>query len=767
MSTFEQSRGLFVQTHFTIIEIDLPVVEGECTISGLPGFGTPLSCDQPSNATKTYKFTQVGAPFDIPESGVLRLVKSISETPARLNTGKGLAGRGTASISFVDMENKDPNPDAPAVDSTVISQGSFLSKLAARNELTNKPIRIKNYRKEIDGSIDLENGAETRHYIIESMNSMKNNEWSIKCKDELSRVNLGDSVWPLPLDGELRASADDSQLTFDVDSTVTYLVGDTVRIGEELIKISAVSNIGTGSAQIQTASRGLPIVYTNTISRTVKESHEAGDEIYVCEVSDDERLDDLLERILIDVGVGASFIPKSEWIAEIDLWQPNARINTLWLESVSTDEVLESILTDYMIDMWFDPVAREIKIAAISQWQESTSSVVENSEINYQSITKQRVEELRSTRALVIYDKRFLATDDTVENFKRASLFKRVGLEVDALFGEPKTKRFEFSSLLNKDQADLLVNRWVNRYVNPFRYTWTTPERKLNFNTGDVVDLISSADSGFNGLPSSSSRCQIMSIKPNYKTDGRDYTVEGLSYEPVFDVGAEVIITGIVFDVNLYIQYAGAPSQPVELTFIIDANSGSTGNSIPSFKAGAFPAGSKIIIIMINGADLQARGGNGGNGGSYSDEGGEVIIEPPTNGTDGGVVYDAEGVDTDIYFSGPTPSVTYPVADGFIRAPSGGDGGFDASPSVGGNGGDGGNGRFVGTGGSFGVSDPGGNNGAAGDNGSEDGTSLGIDGSNNNAFGGTKGKGVIDSGATVTFFGDTPARYVNGGGDHV
>ena len=71
MSTFEETRLLFEQTHFTIIEIDLPVVEGACTISGEPGFGTPLSCDQPSDAVKTYKFAEVDSPI-LPGSGIYR-----------------------------------------------------------------------------------------------------------------------------------------------------------------------------------------------------------------------------------------------------------------------------------------------------------------------------------------------------------------------------------------------------------------------------------------------------------------------------------------------------------------------------------------------------------------------------------------------------------------------------------------------------------------------------------------------------------------------
>ena len=115
MSSFEITRSQFNQQHFTVVEIDLPVVNGTCTISNQPGYGTPLSCDQSSDGIKTYKFTDVNAPI-LPESDILRVIKSISETPAKLQQGKGLASRGTASISSQkqpDNERRNYVRDSP------------------------------------------------------------------------------------------------------------------------------------------------------------------------------------------------------------------------------------------------------------------------------------------------------------------------------------------------------------------------------------------------------------------------------------------------------------------------------------------------------------------------------------------------------------------------------------------------------------------------------------------------------------------------------
>ena len=88
---------------------------------------------------------------------------------------------------------------------------------------------------------------------------------------------------------------------------------------------------------------------------------------------------------------------------------------------------------------------------------------------------------------------------------------------------------------------------------------------------------------------------------------------------------------------------------------------------------------------------------------------------------------------------------------------------------ISGDGGRGGDGRTPGGGGEVGVvvgfvSEP----GDHGQSGEIDGTGTGwgLDGVDNGAFGGLKGSGIIDGGATVALFGDTPARYINGAGDH-
>mgnify|MGYP003673216720 CR=1 FL=1 len=765
MSIFDDTRTEFSQQHFTIVEIDLPVVEGECTISGEGGFGTPKTCDQSTTGIKTYKFTQVDAPL-LPESGILRIIKSINETPAELQPGKGLASRGTASITMVDVLG-DPNPFAPAVIANGEGTGLYLAKLAARNEVSGKNIRIKNYRLPADGStVDLVNGAQTRHYILESLNPSKSGSWTFNAKDELSRVDLEETVWPLPTKSFINATTNDSQPTIFVDTDEAILVNDTLRVGEEFMK---VINVGSGSIVVQT--RGTQIVYTNLLTETIKEAHSTDDSIFICEISDNELIADLLERILLDVGVDASYIPKDAWDKEMLKWHPTTRVNTLWYESEDTNKVLETILTYYMIDMWFDPIARLIKLSAISAWQPSQSiQLIEGNQIDFQTVSKKRAEQLRATRAVVVYNKPFLATSDSIENFRKSATYTRTDLESSDLFGKPKVKKFDSNRFIDRDGAILLTNRYVNRFIDPNYFTWTTQESKLTFNVGDVVDKFTSAATGFDGLPTSTSRAQILAIKPRYTKVGREYSVKALSYEPLFETGSEVPQTGATDKLNLHVL-AGRPPEIVELVITFDGViASSTSTSIPAITVGDFAAGSKLIIILANGAKISGKGGDGGQGeGIYQDGQDDEVIMPPRNGTNGGIAFlGREGVEVDIHFTGDTSAISsnYPLADGFLLAPSGGDGGF-RSTFVGddvfsGKGGDGARGQEYGSPGlageTFGTAQEG-SDGAVN-------TAFGINGVGNAAVGGLVGKGIVDNGGVINLIPSGTSRYINGGGDH-
>ena len=773
MATFEATQSQRVQHHFEVLEIDLPVITGTCTIGAVNGYGTPLTCDQTwTGEYKTYKFTNENAP--ILKGEHWRVIKSISENPTELQPSKGLSSRGSLSITFDDFNKQDPNTSAPGVTDAVKSQGTFFGKLAARQIFENKQVRLKLYRVEADGTIDLANGAQTRSYIANTLSLGSDGSWKLECKDVLSLANLGDKSWPIATQSTVRLDVNASTTTIPVDSDTDYSSAFAVRIGDEFLEVTSVTNNLAPSTTLTVATRGGNIsapVSGVLLTRTSADSHTAGDEVFICDLSDNETIDSLLTRILVDSDFDVTLIPAAEWAAEVAEWHANDKINTLHSESESVNKVLNRILTGFLMDLWFSTTENKAKLSAISAWKESSALLTEGKEINAYSIKKSANESIRATRALIVYDKNNLADSNDTANYKKASQFADSTLIGPELYTKHKDKIFDNNFLLGKDAADLLVQRYVSRFkFTPFTRSFTGDERFLNYKTGDVVDLITTIDQGFDGLTSSNIRGQILKIKPKYSKDGRTYDIKAMTYEAAFNTGSEIVLNSPLNVVNLYIL-AGAPSSTVELTFVLD---GSYSSGAVSIRAGEFAAGSKIIIILANGFNGQAQGGNGGRGQGveYDPETASYIFLNPTNGTSGGIVYDAQGINTDIYFSGATPSTTYPTADGYIRAPSGGAGGLDATGTApnytSGNGGNGGDGRAAGFGGSAGGASVGIATGVTGSNGEIDGTGSGwgVNGANNGAVGGAAGSGIIDSGATVILYGDTPTRYINGNGDH-
>jgi hypothetical protein len=772
---FNDTLKSYDQEHFTIIEIDVPAVSGTCTLGSNPGFGTALTCEQPPNTTKTYRFTTENAPL-LPVSEVYRCVTSINENTAELQSGRGLALSASLSISLDDFKG-DPNPLAPAVNATIKAQGTFFGKLAARNILQNRPLRIINYRI-VDGQLpDLDNDGEIRHYFVETFASAGAGKWKIKGKDELAKLEFGDKEWPPTVGGFLRQGIDNITTTFPVDSVVQYESGMYIRINKEICQISSVSNIGQSNASVTVFSRS-PVT---ALTSSERDSHNAGDEIFICKGYNNAKITDVLYDIITESGIPPERIPFADWEAEIDQWHNQTRVTTLFAEAEDSNDQLKRMLTSYMVDMWFDPVERLIRLSAISVWRGSSTTLSEGVEINYDSVKVNQEEGLRATDSVVVYDKPFKARNDDIENYRKVSLYSNPELSSDSFYGEVKQKRFDNNFIIDVDAAQLLTVRYVARYgVMPISYMWTTEENKRVFSVGDVVDIKTLSNVGFDGLPGESSRAQITQIKPVYSKIGRQYKVKALTYDPAISTGGDINdfpLFGDFQNLNLYNLASGGIDRAVDVTFILKGGKvSSTSASIAGMRAGPFPPGSTITLILVDGAEIQAKGGVGGRGAPVT----EIGAGAPSSGGNGGICLDTEGFDFKIYLSGATGNSDYPEANGFIRAPGGGGAGGFASGNAPGEGGGGGAGSVPGNGGAGGffLASGIGTDGEDGEDGTENGTggdgarrggNWGEDGESwtdgTRAVGGLSGKGIVKTTNTVTVYGATPSRLINGRGD--
>lgn len=784
--TFDINRRQPVIEPFEAVIIETDIIGPTCTIGESEGWYTPLTCDQDTVTGKmTHIFSTPNAAYQIRtvlgSDAIYPQLSRISEVPARIKPSNGLAGRGKLTFNLKDFEG-----DSGPVRTT--ENGDYIAKLRRRNILENKPVRLI-LGHVIDGQLQMDD-LQVRHFVIDSFQYRGDREWTVSCKDELYLLDKEEAVFPPQGNGKLRADINETVTSIPVDAETDYSNAEVVRIGDELLNVLSVQNNMTSTATLTVSSRGSSIqgFGGRILSRTIADDHDADDEVFICDLVSNERLDDLLSRILISAGVDAARIPSTAWQTEVDEWHASTRVNTLFIESKEANEVIGRILRDYLMDIWFNPVSRLIELSAISVWRETDMTVRDGYEIEAYSLGWRTRPTQQFTRSSILFDKKNFTEDNEVSNFRRLS--RNVDAIAEQDYGV-RLKQLEPSTLLDRDGADLLTQRFTARFSSPpVSYDWITREQFLNFNTGDVVNIDSPDLIGFNGLPQIA-RAQVTSVQPVYNNrNGRFYRIKAEAYEPPIGGGGQVgpiVITGRNLNLNLHIL-AGAPPNSVDLTFVLDGavvGSNSIRDENAAIRAGNFAEGSTLRIILINGAKWSSLGGRGGNGGTSNSEGPDQFFSPPDSGGIGGLCYDAMGIDTDIYLSGTIDTYT---ANGELRAPAGGGAGGVPAGSGNSAGGGGGGGAGI-EGGRGGISDlidgtpsatangnQGGEDGVGGDGGdTSNGGGTGRKGGNwglkgeditylgQLIRGGNAGKALEKNGAVVNIFGS--ANFTQGNGD--
>ena len=667
MTDFTTTQDDQVQEHWYIVEVDLPIITGLCEITpGVEGFGTPRSCPiqdgTSATATKTYTFGTSNTPIDIPISPVYRCLSGITENGTELQSGRGLAFRGRATINFVDFPGEDPNEER-AAGLSVADQGTFLGKWKSRNVFENKEVRIKKGR--VSPTFNYSTDFEVTTYLGRELNSNGTGRYTLECADALSQVEFDQSQFPVATGGYLTEDMDETQTTFGVDNLVDWEQEPrpyNIIIGDELMTVLSVANNQTSTASLTVKQRGIDIgtpEFAEFLSKVRVSEHDTDDVVQICYTADDKNVGNVFWDITQAVDIPGSLTPLATWIAETDRWLEDSNMSTIIFEVRNTNDYLSQMSKDYMLDMWQDPIENIINLKAVSQFQVATTTLTEGIEVDFESIKIKELEGERYSRALISYDKPYLADTEENTSYRKKSLAIRPELEAAEFYGKEKLINFQDSPWLNKSSAELRTVRYLQRYgETPQEISWKTQERFRTFKVGDVVNLVTYQTQGFDGLPDTSLIVQITKLQPVLTLAGRYYNVQSLSYFDVSDLKT-TLINGV--ELNLF-TLAGAPPDPVNYRFILDTGQfSSTDVTIPSIVAGGFAAGTQLTITLINGADYQSRGGDGRENDSLT------LAQP------GGTCYDAQGIDTDIYLGGTDPfGVT---ASGFLRAPGGGGGG--------------------------------------------------------------------------------------------
>lgn len=456
-------------------------------------FNTFKTCQDPDNYdgsdVQILRFVkpQANAPGD---EYLIPSLRSVSTAPTKINIGGGsrdsspLGNRATVTVNFEDHPHTDRVVD-PYVDERnydPFERGTFWSKWLARNPFyqnTTMVIREGYIEEDIDSMV-------SRQYIIDRITGPNaSGRVTIKAQDILKLADNDKAQAPAPSTGELASDINQAIADIDVitEDPSEYPSSGTVRISDELIEYTSKSTI-TGGVKLSGATRGS--------DGSEAESHDEGDRVQLCLRYTDQVPHDIAYDLLTTYGnVPASFIDKTAWDAEGDVWISEFIMSTVISQPTGVTDLLGEITEQALFYIWWDEKDQLIKLRAIRPEFDNVSQFNDENHIIAGSFELTEDPKQRVSQVWVYYLQRDASQDIEEEaNYKKLRIRADLDAESDNEYGETRIRKVFARWLTTDAQAIATSVRILRRYRdNPRFIRFRLDAKDRDFWTGNVADV--------------------------------------------------------------------------------------------------------------------------------------------------------------------------------------------------------------------------------------------------------------------------------------
>lgn len=525
------------------------------TCQDKPNYTLPDDSSNPGvTGRKVYRFSsvridQLQGPGEAPTFPTL--ISPISMAPTQLTPGQGLGVRSSVKINIQDMlwtgVGVDPYLEDRSFDYDDGEHGTFWTRwLAANKFYQGRTVIVWQGYADVDlnGNVTNfdKNDFRSRRYQIDRISGPRNGVVSIIAKDPLKFADNSRVKIPTVRNAGLRSditttpSVGTSEVidVFDRDNNITdYInVGDTIRIDEELMRVTAVASLGWDAinewfAGNLTVNRGQsPIIYKYD---TQTETHDAEANMIHCVDFFNVRLDDLVYDLLSNyVGIDDFFLPTSEWQTVINAGYSNYRLSRTICEPIGVKDLLEEI-TQHNLLLWWDERAQEVKMDTLVPKFSAQGTLTDETDIIANSVSKTIDPEMMCTQVwLHCGIRQPLLDSDEFQSYEyhviRADLDAESDLEYD-------TSRIHeiWSEWLPTSEA-AVANEIASRYLSNYKETQDIISVSVDAKddeswTGDVLE-VKTYDVTDEFGNQKSTRYKILQARENLSVEGQSFSYE-------------------------------------------------------------------------------------------------------------------------------------------------------------------------------------------------------------------------------------------------
>ena len=729
----------------SFIEIDIPYCSlsyGVGAYTAVLGVDSEIKCfnsyqtcakrEDFAESTVTLRFAKASDYLD--ESGIEAIpsIEDVRYDPAVLSLGeKSLGVRAKLSVTFRDHPHGDTGigfdkyyaerPYDPS------AMGTFWGKFRARHPvLKGRAIRL--IRGVVGQSLA---EMETRHLIVDSIDTDADGRFTITGKDVLKLADGDRALAPRPSGGflvnDITASATSAQLGPPGIGNKEYPASGYIAIGgREIVGF-------TRSGDSLTLTRGR--------FETDAVAHQAQDRAQLCIYYEGVDPADIIEDLFTGYAdIPSDQIPIEDWRQETESYLRRV-YTSLIAEPTPVRDLVAELVEQAALVLIPDDIAKVIRLQVLRTIA-TDAALWSEENIGRASLDIRDQPDKRITNCVTYYGLINPLEDvDDAKNYRSIEAYDATDFDVE---NQPTIKRIysRWIPAFGRTVAERLNLIQIGRY--------STAPRRFRF---DVFrDREPRLGAGYRlsywpmQLPTGereSVPMQITSLRPGdawFGIEGEEVRFVELDEQDL--TNRVIIIDGSAFNLNLRTIHDSLFPPLVTgdtVTFIVNPGVviGSRSTGSPALHVGSWPAGF-VPTLRLRGR-LQGAGGTGGYGGRSSSgyRGG--------NGLAGGTaLYSREAINIEL------------MAGAQIWGGGGGGAGSDSGGIIAGGGGGGGAGNLPGSGGEGGASTEG-RRGSAGSSGSTTSGGAGGRGSRSDSgWRGAAGGGLGQAGGNTSGFGDIP-----------
>lgn len=608
-------------------------------------YNTRATCQDPDNyvaANIVLRFAKAQESLE-PYGYVIPSLRELSIAPLVVNLA-GMSGssspfgqRETLSLSFDDHLHSDllvdkyrherPTGGAGTIITDPYHSGTFWGKWLARNPY-HESLEVQVHQG-IAGQTVSE--METRHYLIDRISGPADGRVSISAKDVFSNVESRKALAPRASRCELRIGFDKVHAgTIEIIpaelADTDYPTGEfRVAINDEIIGVERTE----GSASLTIASRGS--------LGTEAEDHDGGDKVQLVleyfSRSAQSIAADLLENY---AGIDSSYVSLVDWDAEMAT-RPE-RLTAHIAEPTPVETLIGEMCEQFGFSMWPDVVEKEIKLAVLQPDDNPLPLVTDQDWVLERSYSSRRLTEQRVSQVWVYYGQRNpLESQNDPVNYRARRVFADLTAEAADQYGSPAVKEVfsRWIPALGGSIAASSGSRILSLFRDPpLRVSFDLHRtREGQLQVAGQFSMQTRDEQSVSGQMESRTFAPIQLARVGERIKATAQQISfyfGAPETRVIEIDADTSNYNMrtVYDLLFGIPKAG---EVVTFRILSDVTVSSTDAAVPAMRTGDWPANVDLRLVLLAGATIIGKGGDGGGfDGSDGENGGTALrVESP------------------------------------------------------------------------------------------------------------------------------------------